>query len=300
MITTDQIERWLREDVGHHDVTNQVPGETTGRLVAKEAGLAAGVEAASAVFDYLGVTVTERVADGTDAEVGDALLRVEGPAREVLRGERVAVNLAGHASGIATMTRRAVDAAREAVAEGTTDGIDTPSDEFDSASPAGDDRGGACPRIAATRKTTPGLRGLEKRSVVAGGGDSHRLDLSHMVMVKDNHIAELGLEGAIEHFRDRVSFATTIEVEVESVADAPRAAAAGADIVLLDNMSPETVTEAVDRLRSDGHETVLTEASGGIEFEDVPAYATTGVDVISMGSLTHSAPSLDLSFRTGE
>ena len=300
MITTDQIERWLREDVGHHDVTNQVPGETTGQLVAKEAGVAAGIEAASGVFDYLGVSVTERVTDGTDVAVGDALLRVEGPAREVLRGERVAVNLAGHASGIATRTRRAVDAAREAVADSASDGIDTTSDGSDSASPGGDDRGEACPRIAATRKTTPGLRGLEKRAVVAGGGDSHRLDLSHMVMVKDNHIAELGLEGAIDHFSERVSFATKIEVEVESVADAPRAAAAGADIVLLDNMAPETVAEAVDHLRSDGHEGVLTEASGGIGIDDVPAYATTGVDVISMGSLTHSAPSLDLSFRTGE
>ncbi|MFC4436519.1 MULTISPECIES: carboxylating nicotinate-nucleotide diphosphorylase [Natrialbaceae] len=270
MITNSQIERWLREDVGHHDVTNQVPGETAGRLVAKESGVAAGLEAASAVFDYLGADVLETLEAGTAVDPGDEVLRVEGPAREVLRGERVAVNLVGHASGIATRTRAAVDAAR------------AESDYV---------------RIAATRKTTPGLRGLEKRAVVAGGGDTHRLDLSHMVMVKDNHVAELGLEGAVSQFRERTSFATKLDVEVEAVEDAPRAADAGADIVLLDNMTPEETAAAVDLLAD--YENVLAEASGGIALETVADYAATGVDVISMGSLTHSAPSLDLSFRTG-
>ncbi len=270
MITDAAIDRWLREDVGHHDVTNQVPGETTGRLVAKEAGVAAGLEAATAVFEYLDVDVLDALADGTAIEPGDELLRVAGPARDVLRGERVAVNLAGHAGGIATRTRAAVDAARE---------------ESDSV------------RIAGTRKTTPGLRGLEKRAVVAGGGDTHRLDLSHMVLVKDNHIAELGLEDAIAHFRDRVSFATALEVEVETVAQAPRAADAGADVLLLDNMTPAETRDAVEALAEFD---VLTEASGGISIAAVPAYAATGVDIISMGSLTHSAPALDLSFRTGD
>jgi len=272
MITTEQIDRWLREDVGHHDVTNQVPGETIGCLVAKESGVVAGLDAARAVFDYLGVEVVESIDDGTAIDRGEQLLRVEGSAREVLRGERVAVNLAGHASGIATRTRRVVETAQ------------TASDTV---------------RIAATRKTTPGLRGIEKRAVVAGGGDTHRLDLSHMVMVKDNHIAEMGLEGAIDHFLEQASFATKIDVEVETVADAPRAAAAGADIILLDNMSPAETAAAVDRLQQGGYEDVLTEASGGITIETVADYAATGVDVISMGSLTHSAPSLDLSFRTG-
>jgi nicotinate-nucleotide pyrophosphorylase (carboxylating) len=271
MITDVQVERWLREDVGHHDVTNQVPGETAGRLVAKESGVAAGLEAAAAVFDYLDVTVIDRLEDGAEIEPGDELCRVEGPAREVLRGERVAVNLAGHASGIATRTGEAVDAAR------------TESDDV---------------AIAATRKTTPGLRGVEKRAVAAGGGDTHRLDLSHMVMVKDNHVAEMGLEGAMEHFRERTSFATKLDVEVEAVADAGRAAAAGADVVLLDNMTPERTSAAVDELAD--YEGVLAEASGGITVADVSAYAATGVDVISMGSLTHSAPALDLSFRTGD
>ena len=270
MITDVQIDRWLREDVGHHDVTNQVPGEMTGRLVAKEDGVVAGLDAASAVFEYLDVAVIDRLTDGDEIGSGDEVLRVEGSTREVLRGERVAVNLAGHASGIATRTDRVVEEAR------------TESEDV---------------RIAATRKTTPGLRGLEKRAVVAGGGDTHRLDLSHMVMVKDNHVAELGLEGAIAELRARTSFATKLDVEVEHVEDAPRAADAGADVVLLDNMSPAETREAVSLLEE--YEGVLAEASGGITLETVADYAATGVDVISMGSLTHSAPSLDLSFRTG-
>ena len=286
MITDTQIERCLREDLGHHDVTNEVPGETTARLVAKEEGVVAGLEAARAVFEYLDVAVLEAIEAGTAVEEGDEILRLEGPAREVLRGERVAVNLVGHASGVASATREAVEAAREAQRASeprTATGRERRTNAEDV-------------RIAATRKTTPGLRGLEKRAVVAGGGDTHRLDLSHMVMVKDNHVAEMGLEGAISHFRERVSFATRIEVEVEAVEDAPRAAAAAADIVLLDNMPPEDVRRAVDAL--EGHD-VLAEASGGITLGTVPEYAVTGVDVISLGSLTHSAPSLDVSLYTG-
>ncbi|ATW89397.1 nicotinate-nucleotide pyrophosphorylase [carboxylating] [Halohasta litchfieldiae] len=274
MLTSDQIEGWLREDVGHHDVTNDVPGETTGRLVAKESGVAAGIEAAAAVFEYLDVTTETPVSDGDRIEAGDILLRTTGTARETLRAERVAVNLAGHASGIATKTRQAVDRAEEV---------------------------GSDVRIAGTRKTTPGLRGIEKRAVVAGGGDTHRLDLSHMVMIKDNHIAELGLETAVSQFRERVSFATKIEVEAESAVQAKRAVDAGADIVLLDNFPPTELSDVVDSLSGsidNADRKVLIEASGGITVDTVTDYAATGVDIISMGSLTHSAETLDYSFRT--
>ena len=271
MIPHSQVEQWLREDVGHHDVTNQVPGETRGRLVAKEAGVAAGLDAALAVFEYLDVDAEATVEAGERIDAGDVVIRVEGPAGDVLRAERVAVNVAGHASGIATATRKAVDRAR------------TASDHV---------------RVACTRKTTPGLRGVEKRAVAAGGGDTHRLDLSHMVMVKDNHIAEMGLEAAVSHFSKRISFATKIEVEVEEPTDAPRAAEAGADVVLLDNMPPEETRRAIDLLRESDPD-VLAEASGGITAANVDDYAATGVDVVSMGSLTHSAPTLDYSFRIG-
>ncbi|MFB6234772.1 MAG: carboxylating nicotinate-nucleotide diphosphorylase [Halopenitus sp.] len=281
MLSESTIESWLQADLGHHDVTNDVPGTCDGRLVATESGVAAGLDAAVRVFDSLGVDAAPLVDEGDRVRDGDAVLETSGPAQATLRGERVAVNVAGHASGVATRTRSAVDAARDAIADaapevtalGATDDV----------------------AIAATRKTTPGLRGVEKRAVVAGGGDTHRLDLSHMVMVKDNHIAELGLEAAVRRFTERTSFATQVEVEVESPAQAERAAAAGADIVLLDNMDPETTRAGVEALPDD----TLAEASGGITISDVPAYATTGVDVISMGSLTHSAPALDYSFRIG-
>jgi nicotinate-nucleotide pyrophosphorylase (carboxylating) len=271
MIRTAQIERWLREDLGHHDVTNDVPGETSGRLVATEEGVVAGIDAAVAVFEYLDVAVDPQATAGDRVGAGTTVLTVEGPASAILRGERVAVNVLGHASGVATRTRTAVDAAR------------TVSDEV---------------TVAGTRKTTPGLRGIEKRAIAAGGGDTHRLDLSHMVMVKDNHVAELGLIGAIDRLRERASVATQVEVEVDRPADAPRAAAAGADIVLLDNMTPRETAEAVEWLR-EADATALAEASGSITVEDVPAYAETGVDVVSLGSLTHSADALDCSFRTG-
>jgi nicotinate-nucleotide pyrophosphorylase (carboxylating) len=233
--------------------------------------VSAGLEAAEAVFEYLDCEVESTVETGEEVSAGDILLTVTGPTCGVLRGERIATNLVAHASGIATVTQRAVATARE----------------------RGDDV-----RIAATRKTTPGLRGIEKRAVAAGGGDTHRLDLSHMVMVKDNHGAEMGLFDAIEYFRERASFATKLDVEVESPEDAPRAAEAGADIVLLDNMTPAETAQAVELVAGSDAD-ALTEASGGITVADVPAYAETGVDIISMGSLTHSAPTLDFSFRTG-
>lgn len=268
MLERSRVERWLREDVGLHDVTNDVPGATTGQLVAKEPGVAAGITAAGEVFDYLGAAVETPVEAGDWVESGDILLCVEGSARDVLRGERTATNLISHASGIATRTRTAVDAVREV------------SDDV---------------AVAGTRKTTPGLRDIEKRAVAAGGGDTHRLDCSHMVMVKENHVAELGMEAAVDRFRDRASFATQVEVEVETSADAPRAVEAGADIVMVDNMSPAETATAVELVE----DRALVEASGGITLDDIQDYAETGVDIVSMGSLTHSANSLDCSFRTG-
>ncbi|MGA9401694.1 carboxylating nicotinate-nucleotide diphosphorylase [Haladaptatus sp.] len=268
MLTDSDVERWLREDVGHHDVTNHVPGNTVGRLVARESGVVAGLDAALAVFDYLDCETNPLVENGANVDVGETVFEVHGSATDVLRGERIAVNLVGHTSGIATKTAEAVSAARLV------------SDDV---------------AIAGTRKTTPGLRGIEKRAVAAGGGDTHRLTLSGMVMVKDNHIEEMGMVGAIEHFRELASFATKIEVEVERPEDGRRAAEAGADIVMFDNLPPAEVEKGVELL-PDG---VLSEASGGIDLETVPDYAGTGVDVISIGVLTHSAPSLDFSFRTG-
>lgn len=269
ILPTSQIESWLAEDIGHHDINNAVPGTTSGRLFVKEAGVAAGLTAARRVFEYLGLSVTTHAKTGDRIAEGDTVLSVEGEAAPMLRGERTAVNIAGHASGIASLTREAVEQ------------VESVNREV---------------RVAGTRKTTPGLRGVEKRAIAAGGGDTHRLNLSHMVLIKENHIAELGLETAIERMRAEKSFATKIEVEVERPENGARAAAAGADIVLFDNMSPSEIRRGVDQLP----EGVLAEASGGITVENITEYADTGVDVISMGALTHSASTLDYSFRTGE
>lgn len=268
MITTTQVEQWLKEDIGPHDVTNAVPGKTTGELVSKESGVVAGLSAATRVFEYLDVDSTATVEDGDQVTPGEVVLRVTGEAQPILRGERVAVNITGHASGVATLTHRAVEEAHS-VDESV--------------------------QIAATRKTTPGLRGIEKRAVVAGGGDTHRLTLSHMVLIKENHIAEMGLETAIEQFREQVSFTTKVEVEVERPQTGRKAAQAGADIVLFDNLSPAEVKRGVEHLPED----TTAEASGGIRLGDVADYAATGVDIISMGALTHSAPTFDFSFQTG-
>jgi len=281
-VTDIGVERWLREDLGHHDVTNDLPGSSTGQLVATESGVAAGIDAATAVFEHLDVAVDRPVAPGDAVDAGEPLLAVEGPTRAVLRAERTAVNVAAHASGIATRTRAAVDAVEAAVAEAAD--VEAP------------------PRIAATRKTTPGLRGVEKRAVAAAGGDTHRLDLSHMAMVKDNHAAAVGLEAAVERVQARVSFATQIEVEVAAPEDAPAAVEAGADIVMFDNCDPAAVERGVSLVVDADPATgtdraVLTEASGGLTIRALPEYATTGVDICSLGALTHSAPALDLSFR---
>jgi nicotinate-nucleotide pyrophosphorylase (carboxylating) len=281
-VTDADVERWLREDLGHHDVTNDLPGTASGQLVATESGVAAGIDAAVAVFEYLDVGVDRLAEAGQEVDGGDPLLAVEGSTRAVLRAERTAVNVAAHASGVATRTGAAVDAVEAAVAD--TSEVDAP------------------PRIAATRKTTPGLRGVEKRAVAAGGGDTHRLDLSHMAMVKDNHAAAVGFEAAVERVRERASFATQVEVEVASPDDAPVAVDAGADIVMFDNCDPEAVERGVELVReadpaAGTDRAVLTEASGGLTIPALAEYATTGVDICSLGSLTHSAPALDLSFR---
>lgn len=269
LITDTQIERWLREDLGMNDVNNKISGSTTGQVVVKESGTIAGIDAATAVYEYLGADVTRYVSDGDGVNAGDVVVTVEGATSALLRAERVALNLLGHASGIATKTSKAVRRARKHNSDIT---------------------------IAATRKTTPGLRKIEKHAVVAGGGDTHRLNLSHMVMVKENHISEMGLEHAVEHFQERTSFTTKVEVETESYEEALIAADTSADIILLDNFSPNEIERVVE----DTDSSVTLEASGGITLETVGEYANTGVDIISMGSLTHSVNSLDVSFYTGD
>jgi nicotinate-nucleotide pyrophosphorylase (carboxylating) len=205
------------------------------------------------------------VTDGNEVHAGDVLARLQGPLGPILTAERTALNLLGRLSGIATLTRRFSQEV-----EGTT------------------------ATIVDTRKTTPGLRLLEKHAVRAGGGSNHRFGLDDGVLIKDNHVAAArGVEEAVERARRAVPHGLKIEVEVSTLEELDAAISAGADAVLLDNMGAETVREAVKRA---GGKAIL-EASGGISLENVRRYAETGVDLISVGALTHSAPNVDVALE---
>jgi nicotinate-nucleotide pyrophosphorylase (carboxylating) len=262
------IDRALAEDLGSGDLTSQavVPADARARAWIEQhsEGVVAGLEVAGAVFGRIDPSLGWRpqVAQGVWRE-GGLVAEVAGPARSILAGERVALNFLGRLSGIATLTARVV-----AAVEGT--GV----------------------QILDTRKTTPGLRALEKQAVLAGGGRNHRSGLFDAVLVKENHAALAGGVGeaarrAIEASRGEVS----VEVECTSLAEVDEAIAAGAERLLLDNMAPADLREAV--ARAAGRATL--EASGGVTLDGVRRIAETGVDYISVGALTHSAPALDLS-----
>jgi nicotinate-nucleotide pyrophosphorylase (carboxylating) len=261
----------LAEDVGSGDVTSEgVVGEAaTARaaILVKRPGVVCGLDAAAAVFRAVDpdVSFEALAADGDRIDdVPADVAHIEGPARALLTGERTALNLLGRLSGIATLTRRYVDAV-----------------------------GGTGAEILDTRKTTPGLRGLEKHAVRCGGGRNHRFGLDDGILIKDNHLRLAGgVRAAVERIR---ATATELEVEVEAetLDDVREAIAAGADIVLLDNMPPSELREAVALV--DGR--ARLEASGGVTLETVRRIAETGVDYVSVGALTHSAPALDVSME---
>jgi len=265
---------FLAEDVGRGDITTEavvLPGvRARGRFVAKQDLVVAGLEVADAVFAVLdsSVEIEAFVTDGDRVSAGEVFARVDGPAEVLLAAERTALNLLQHLSGIATLTRAFV----EAVA-------------------------GTRAQIVDTRKTLPGLRMLQKYAVVVGGGRNHRFGLDDGILIKDNHIALAGsVRTAVERARKYAGHMHKIEVEVSNMDDLREALEARADIILLDNMSPEMVREAVRVVRERAPE-VLVEASGGITLENVRAYAEAGVDFISIGALTHSAPAADISMK---
>jgi nicotinate-nucleotide pyrophosphorylase (carboxylating) len=272
----DTIRAFLREDLGQGDITSEAlveegqEGKAT--LYFREEGVAAGLEEAAIVFRLLGCSVKSLVGDGVGVPAGKPLLEVEGPARALLGGERTALNIVGRMAGIATV-----------VAEAQRVVADIDSDL----------------RVAATRKTAPGLRVLDKKAVVLGGGDTHRFRLDDCVLIKDNHLELVPSIGeAVKRARERASFTKKIEVEVTSIDGAAEAAEAGADIVMLDNMSPDEIKGCLRDLEARGlREGRLFEASGGITLENLADYARSGVDVISMGSLTHSVRSLNVKLK---
>ncbi|MEM7049004.1 MAG: carboxylating nicotinate-nucleotide diphosphorylase [Acidobacteriota bacterium] len=265
----DLLRRCLREDLGRAgDLTTDaiVPTGTTaeGLVVARQAGRIAGLEASLTAFRLLdpAVEIEIRQRDGADAEAGTVLARLRGDGRALLAAERTALNLLGRLCGIATTTRDLVAVVQPHGA-----------------------------RVACTRKTTPGLRLLEKRAVLLGGGSNHRFGLDDAVLIKDNHIVLAGgVQSAIERAKGAVGHLVKVEVEVDDLEQLAEALAVGVDAVLLDNMSPETLRRAVAMV--DGR--AITEASGGIRPETAAAIAATGVDLLSVGWLTHSAPALDV------
>ncbi len=252
----------------HGDVTSNatIPedAEATAHVVARAAGCVAGLGTALRVFELIdeNLAIGALATDGDVVEAGTRLATVRGAARSILAGERLALNLLGHLSGVATATRRLVD---------RVEGTDA--------------------TIIDTRKTTPLLRSLQKMAVVAGGGENHRMGLFDQVLIKDNHILAVGSASeAVRRARAQVGDDMIVEVEIERISELEPVIEAGADIVMLDNMAPELMREAVEIAAG----RVQLEASGGITLESVRAVAESGVDLISSGSLTHSAPSLDV------
>jgi nicotinate-nucleotide pyrophosphorylase (carboxylating) len=264
-LTATDVDRWLAEDVGDGDLTTLAvideDATATARILLEEPGVVCGLRVAGEVFERLGAALEPLAADGDVVDAGP-VARVQGRARGILTGERLALNVLGRLSGIATVTRRFVDAV-----EGT----------------------GAV--VLDTRKTTPGLRSLEKYAVACGGGQNHRFGLYDGILIKDNH---LRLAGSLAEAVGRAKESgIPVEVECDTLVQVREALAAGAESILLDNMSVAELREAV--ALSEGR--ARLEASGGVTLKTVRAIAETGVESVSVGALTHSPRSLDVSLE---
>ncbi len=267
MIDRELIKRAIAEDLaGGEDITSVATVAASSQIVAdfvaRKSGVIAGIEMAQGVLEEVGLNdIALFVRDGEKVSVGKVLLTVRGDTRAILLAERTALNFLGHLSGIATLARVWVDA------------ID----------------GTAC-KVRDTRKTTPGMRLLEKAAVVAGGGTNHRLSLSDAALIKDNHIAAAGsVTAAFEKVREKYP-TSEIEIEVDTLAQLQEALPLKPDLILLDNMSLEECEQAVSITNG----AAKLEASGGLSIENARAYAITGVDYLAVGALTHSAPNLDI------
>lgn len=264
-----ELERFIEEDIGYNDMSSGIIPDCSAHaeVVVKEEGVISGLAEATQVFDYFEVFAATELGEGSQVKRNDIVFTLEGGARSILRAERLALNFLGRMSGIATMTKNYVDKA---------EGV----------------------RIAGTRKTTPGFRKFEKKAIIAGGGDPHRFNLSDAILIKDNHLAVLGLEKAINAAKDAASFTQKIEVEVEDIDAAIQAAEMNVDIIMFDNIPVDQIEYGIKELVRKGlRDRVMLEASGGITLENISDYARTGVDIISIGALTHSARWLDVSLR---
>jgi nicotinate-nucleotide pyrophosphorylase (carboxylating) len=273
MVSVGYLVRLLEEDTPFGDVTSDavIPDVTCKAVIrAEEDGVVAGVEEASLLYSHFGITPCPGKRDGETVLSGEVILSLTGKAKEILAIERTVLNIIGRMSGIATQTRRVVTIASAV----------NPS----------------C-RIAATRKTCPGIRTLDKKAVVLGGGDPHRMSLSDGILIKDNHLVLIPIKDAIRSAK-KASVYRKIEVEVETPSDAVMAAAEGADILLLDNMKPDAIRQTLADLKQRGlRENVIIELSGGIDEMTLATYVSLGVDIISMGALTHSVKNFSVTLE---
>ena len=274
MLIDEVLEEFLAEDVGHGDITTQSlidpDKRAVGRVVCKQRAIIAGITESMRLVKLVDCDGKSKVKDGQEVQPGTIVFEVVGPASGILRVERTLLNLLSHMSGVATATAELVAI------------IKTKNSSM---------------RIASTRKTLPGLRYFEKRAVELGGGDTHRLRLDDAVLIKDNHLELTGsIKNAVKKAKAKVSFTKKVEVEVTGPDQAVEAAVAGADIILLDNMTPQQVKTSLTRLQGENRfDHVLIEVSGGITKENLASYVVEGVDVISVGSITNSAKAIDMS-----
>ncbi len=260
------IERFMAEDVGFGDITTALLPDIDGaaEVIARENGIVAGLHELQSVFTYCNVTTCLLCDDGDIVNANDTVARLSGRVRDILVAERVALNLLCRMSGIASLTKRCTKVAGNVT-------------------------------VAATRKTTPGFRYYEKKAVTLGGGDPHRYSLSDSYLFKDNHLNVLSIEAVLGK---KTFFTKKVEIEVETVEDCLKAAQLGADIIMFDNMDANEIRFAITKLNEQDLRTnVLLEASGGITLDNIADYAATGVDVLSLGYLTHSSAWLDFSLE---
>ena len=272
-ILEDRLRTVLAEDLGQGDITTGliVPAETTAEaeVVSKESGIAAGIEEAKILLESLNIKAEPLVADGAKVRPKQVLIKICGDARTILSVERTLLNVLSRMSGIATMTRNLIGKLRNS---------------------------GAKTKVACTRKTAPGLLYFDKKAVQVGGGDTHRLHLDDMILIKDNHIAVAGsLKEAVKKAKENASLSKKVEVEVTKIEDVLTAAEAGVDIIMLVNFLPRQIEKAVELLKKKKlYGKALLEASGGITAENILSFSSTGVDIVSLGAITQSAKTLDI------
>ena len=275
-ILEEKLRNMLAEDIGEGDVTTAliVPAGAAveAEVRCKEAGVAAGIEEAAVLLESLGLKVQALLEDGDEMKANQVMMKVSGDARTILSVERTLLNFLSRMCGIATSTRRLVKAIRKAKLK---------------------------TRIACTRKTAPGLMYFDKKAVLVGGGDTHRLHLDDMILIKNNHITMAGsLQEAVRKAKERASFSKKIEVEVTSSTEALKAAEAGVDIIMMDNFSPKQIEETIRVLEKAGlFGKTLLEASGGITSENILAFASKRIGVVSLGEITESTRAIDINLR---